>query len=569
MDLCNIHCNYASAGTDILKGLGDDHLYLVVDTFTVENPDYYYLNSNFGGIPPSDITWEINHGKIETAQQDIYVSPLGDNANTGLGPDDAVKDIWYALLKLESDSVQPDTIHVLTGSYKMSSGERYPLCLKRHVVISGQHRDSCILDAEDEIYHMHGVDYYSSNYSINNLTLTNGNGDKNTAHGFGSIYIRYNSNSSFTNFIIHENYSRLSSVAIGMCDSLVLKNCNIEDNLGGAGLKLGKGDYENTYSPVILENCIISGNVPDYSMPPDDGYLGRGITTSSQPSTPYPLTFHMFNCLISENHGRTITSGTYGSGIGINHSNGVMINCTLGNNTTDDQTGGCVGLLDNSTLSIYNSVLYSNEPAELFMYYGSNELNIYNTLVAGGEEGINVYTPGIINYAPSNIDTDPIWDTTNFYPYSLSSGSPCIDAGTLDLPPGIELPETDLAGNPRVYNGYVDMGAYEYGPWVGIQDPGSSILGPGSKLLRVWPNPFRFETSISYQRPESGQCIIRIYDLSGRCVKTLINAQGLSGKGEMKWRGSDDSGNPVPKGTYVITIILNGNEREAVKVVKK
>ncbi|MDT8394511.1 MAG: FlgD immunoglobulin-like domain containing protein, partial [Bacteroidales bacterium] len=127
----------------------------------------------------------------------------------------------------------------------------------------------------------------------------------------------------------------------------------------------------------------------------------------------------------------------------------------------------------------------------------------------------------------------------------------------------------DLAGNPRVYNGYVDMGAYEYGPWVGIEHYNSKPNTQNSKLLDVFPNPFSFETTISYLRPEFGQCIIRIYDLNGRCVKTLMNSQGLSGKGEMKWRGTDDSGNPVKTGTYIVAIHINGKEMDAVKVVKK
>ena len=39
----------------------------------------------------------------------------------------------------------------------------------------------------------------------------------------------------------------------------------------------------------------------------------------------------------------------------------------------------------------------------------------------------------------------------------LSEGSPCIDAGTSAI-----LPDTDLGGSPRLVNGTVDMGAYEY-----------------------------------------------------------------------------------------------------------
>jgi hypothetical protein len=40
----------------------------------------------------------------------------------------------------------------------------------------------------------------------------------------------------------------------------------------------------------------------------------------------------------------------------------------------------------------------------------------------------------------------------------LLPDSPCINAGNNDLVVG----STDLDGNPRIFNGTVDMGAYEF-----------------------------------------------------------------------------------------------------------
>jgi len=54
---------------------------------------------------------------------------------------------------------------------------------------------------------------------------------------------------------------------------------------------------------------------------------------------------------------------------------------------------------------------------------------------------------------------DPLFiDVTNNN-YQLSDGSPCIDKGFNDI---TELPEFDLAGNPRIVGSSIDIGAYEF-----------------------------------------------------------------------------------------------------------
>ena len=71
---------------------------------------------------------------------------------------------------------------------------------------------------------------------------------------------------------------------------------------------------------------------------------------------------------------------------------------------------------------------------------------------------MSIPVAGIIQ---DNIDADPQFvDTTNF-DFHLSDYSPCINAGKPDTT-GLNLPATDLDGNPRIFDGRVDIGAYEY-----------------------------------------------------------------------------------------------------------
>ena len=569
---CNIYTNFAGEGTDIAKN-GIDSIHVIVDTFTIINPDYYYINSVFGSVVHNDITHSIDNGKIDAVSQNLYVSTFGDNNNSGLSINEPLKDIWFALLKMKSDSLDPDTIHIANGIYKNSNGEKFPLSLKGYVSLKGTSREHTILHGENKFYFLEGI-VKADHYQISKLSFKAGNGDKYSfyGHSIGNIY--YNRSSSFDSIIITDCIHSQRSTRITSSNGFELDHVDFINNLGTA-LQLGHVDIQFTYTDtVIVRNCIFSCNKTDYSVSLEDAASGGGIFTLGELNNPYLNTVYVFNCLFAENHSKMHPYGGY-SGCALSsfrYSNNYVVNCTFTNDTSDNPLGGNIGVLNNSDLYIYNSILYGNYPAELYMHneYGTSNLNIYNSLIQGGEVGIRIYTPSNnILYDPSNIDTNPMFDTTSLYPFSLSAGSPCIDAGTLNLPPGIELPEVDLAGNPRVHNGYVDMGAYEYGPWVGIDKYNSKPKTQNSKLLDVFPNPFRFETTISYVRPESGQCIIRIYDLNARCIKTLMNSQGLSGKGEMKWPGTNDSGNEVQAGTYIVTISINGKEMDAVKVIKK
>ena len=574
INLCNIYLNYAAIGTDI--STGDGPLHVFADTFTVLEPDYYYMYSDSFGYAVNDITWKINAGKIQQSYQDLYVSPEGDNTNSGFSPNEPLKSISYALLKMASDTNSPDTMHIANGYYALSTGEKFPLSLKAEVSLIGEDRDSVILDGEDEIYLFRGI-MYADNYAIQNMTIQHGNGDKNDFYSRGAFHIFENRNAKFENMIFRENTGAINSSGVIMnSNGFKVINTIFKDNIGGKTFRTHHARQDIQYDTIEVINCKFINNTPNYSIPSHEGGSGGALSVVGHEQAPVPNLFNtvLFNCLFIENHTRNHPYGGMSStAIGfIRNSRGYISNCTFGSNSSDNVLGANIGVIYNSNLSLYNSILYHNNPAELYMYTdtGNTNLSVYNSVVQGGEEGIRIYTPGnIVYYDPSNIDTDPMFDTASMFPYSLSAGSPCIDAGTLDLPPGIELPETDLAGNPRVYNGYVDMGAYEYGPWVTLPDYNSKLNTQNPKLLKAWPNPFRFETTVSYISPEEGHTSIRIYNIRGKHVKTMLDVQGLPGNGIMKWNGKDQNGNVLKAGTYIIRIIINGRERDAIKVVKR
>ena len=85
-------------------------------------------------------------------------------------------------------------------------------------------------------------------------------------------------------------------------------------------------------------------------------------------------------------------------------------------------------------------------------------------------------------------------------------------------------------------------------------DNRSETLPQGFALEQNFPNPFNPTTTIQYELPENAFVNIRIYDLNGRLVNTLVNAQKSAGYKAIKWAGVDNKGKAVSAGLYLYTI---------------
>jgi hypothetical protein len=65
------------------------------------------------------------------------------------------------------------------------------------------------------------------------------------------------------------------------------------------------------------------------------------------------------------------------------------------------------------------------------------------------------------------------------------------------------------------------------------------------------PNPFNPLTRISFAVPEdAGLTRLDVFDISGRLVKTLVYGDGISGRLDATWDGTDSYGQRVSSGTY-------------------
>jgi hypothetical protein len=69
-------------------------------------------------------------------------------------------------------------------------------------------------------------------------------------------------------------------------------------------------------------------------------------------------------------------------------------------------------------------------------------------------------------------------------------------------------------------------------------------------LYQNLPNPFNPSTVITYYVPETCRVTLEIYDVSGRAVARLVDADEKAGVHEARWNGTDSSGGKVGSGVY-------------------
>ena len=86
------------------------------------------------------------------------------------------------------------------------------------------------------------------------------------------------------------------------------------------------------------------------------------------------------------------------------------------------------------------------------------------------------------------------------------------------------------------------------------------------RFLPAWPNPFNPVTTIGFELDMTGPVSLRIYDATGRLVKTLANGIFETGLHEKVWNGTGDYGQRVSSGLYFARF-ESGQFRQTQKIV--
>ncbi|OGU76011.1 MAG: hypothetical protein A2W11_06340 [Ignavibacteria bacterium RBG_16_35_7] len=98
-------------GNDLFRLGGGNPMAVPLDTFTVK----YYSSLNAEPVEKFPLT--IKNFKLKQVHADLYVSPDGDDSNSGLSSDETLKTLRIALLRILADSTNPRTIFMDKGEY--------------------------------------------------------------------------------------------------------------------------------------------------------------------------------------------------------------------------------------------------------------------------------------------------------------------------------------------------------------------------------------------------------------------------------------------------------------------
>jgi len=260
--------------------------------------------------------------------------------------------------------------------------------------------------------------------------------------------------------------------------TIILKNNTFTGNSASEGGGACIQAYGFPGATVILENNTFSGNNANYTSGGVYAYSYGPIAFKSNSFTGNSATYSFGGARVETRDGTLILINNFFSGNSVNTYIGggayattqfgtaIILNNTFsGSNTAQGNGGGLyVHLLGDGPAKIYNNILWGNTANgagdDLYISNRYAQVELYN----------NLYGDAIITdddkltEGNNHTNEDPLL-TTDFY---LGSNSPCIDAGTNNVPDPPGLPAADIEDNDRVSDGdgngssIVDIGAYEY-----------------------------------------------------------------------------------------------------------
>ncbi|MBD2753982.1 choice-of-anchor Q domain-containing protein [Spirosoma validum] len=318
-------------------------------------------------------------------------------------------------------------------------------------VAQGTYKPTSTTDRSISFVMKNGVTIYSGFPATGNPALTNRNPINYTTILSGDID-NDGTLAGNSHHVVYNYRNNLDQSAILDGFTITLGNANISSPATGI---YGGGIYNEESSPKII-NCLIRNNAAFNS--------GGGMANVRNLAI-------ILNCTFQGNSAQGFGGGMYtatsnllvinglfrgntaqsGGGLYLNTTSSAQLaNCTFVSHSTVNNVGNAIVTTGSSQNQMVNCIAWNNGGAHTFD--GSSSVNATYSL----------FEPSVTNYSGSNNIITSTLPFTSSAEQTLRPCSPAINAGDPNSSGITGTTPTDLAGNPRLYGGRIDMGAFEY-----------------------------------------------------------------------------------------------------------
>ena len=579
---CSVYENYGAAPVDVSIVDIPANLTIYLGKASINPPSTFYIgrHNNIPSLQQYHDTVIAEQAHRNEINRDFYVSPNGDDNNSGISPDEPMRSITKAMHLIASDSLEVKTIHLLPGVYEEGeSAQLYPIPIKSYTNLIGAGSDLVTLTSSVicTIGYPRFINARKARHNtISGFTMTESVPSNRHPYANPSTQDQlYLNDVVITDIQTCERGAfRINIPRNVEINKLVIKYITtpyiVVDFNEVHDSKVSNSTFTNIHCTYVSDDSIFTGPaVMSFRVVDSFTFENNEVSNLSvqndqdtfcislwNPWGTEEVNVRVSNCLfdnIKTNEDRAILFGSN------DYSNVEISNCTFYDNYGSDAAVGLIG-----DVSMRNNI-FCNPDAEheIVMYAPSQfqsacNLDVDYSYIRGGEVSINnTSSYNSLNYGEHNLCTGPLFagtDTGMENYLRLAPGSPCINAGTPDAA-GSSLLPYDLAGNWRIWDGRIDLGCYEFGsePWVAIDDP---VLPVPDRfvLMQNYPNPFNPSTTISYILPEASEITLSVYNLKGQLVRTLVEGLKPSGLHQVVWDGKDKLNRQAASGVYFIRL---------------
>ncbi|HVK12523.1 MAG TPA: Calx-beta domain-containing protein, partial [Gemmataceae bacterium] len=392
----------------------------------------------------------------------------------------------------------------------------------------------------------------------------------------GGIWVGAGANLTLINSQVTGNTSvgQGGGLFVNNTATATLINSTVAGNTAGG---VGGGISVRPSGTLILQNSTVSGNT---------GTVGGGIYFASGGS------LVLESSTVSGNQSTSTAAGLGGGGVYFYGAATEMkiLNSTIANNTAAGTGGGILLHTFSGTLEVENSTIVGNTAGGtaagqggggIARFSGTGAIDVVNSIVAGNT---NANAPDILSAGTVTVNFSALTSTTGFTPAGnvgnivddladlglgalganggptetipLLAGSPLIDAGSN----AAVTTTTDQIGSTheRIFNGTVDIGAYEFQP------PGVTVEQGADQDDPVSAGPIVFD--IKFDAPVTGfelDDVTIAGTYAGTYTATLTALSATDYRLEITDLAAGTEGTFVVTVAAGVAVDVNGTENEA------